>query len=218
MKKILLSLFAAMFFSAQAFAAGAVERWADFEHELRRGNYTSAEAELKAKNLIEQLAEQFKHFPGESAVRTFPVEGYKLANVERPARFLNTLAASQNETNFFASDRFAQSNYLRFNVIDPRAQEKGDANMVAAAAGIVVFVRKGSFGGGNYVWVFNPNQNLFYYYGNLKDIFVKLGEVVQPGQRIATIRPAKKGYPVHFTVLRFDRGDFSIYNFIDQLP
>jgi murein DD-endopeptidase MepM/ murein hydrolase activator NlpD len=220
MKKLLLSFTILAAFYAFA-AADAVENWNDFEHQLRRGTITSAEAELNAVKLVENLSKQFGNFTGESAARVFPIAGYTSSNISNYDKLLKQLILKQSDTGFFDGEKFATGEYLKFKVTDIKAAEKGYADIVAVADSIVLFVKKGAFsnaGSGNYVWLYNPHQNTFYYYGYLKDVFVKSGQHVKAGEKIATVRAAKKGFALNFTVLTFERDNFIIYNYLDELP
>ncbi|MCL2389791.1 MAG: M23 family metallopeptidase [Elusimicrobia bacterium] len=219
MKSFFAVLFAVAFFNTALFATCALEQWYEFEHALRRGSYTVAEAEHNATRRVEALARQFEDFEGESAARVFPLEGFTSANIDRPRRFFSTVAQSQRETGFF-SPQFGANEYLRLFVRYSRARERGTINVISVADGIVVFVQSGTFGmgAGNYIWIFNPDRNKFFYYGGLADITVNVGDHVRMGQRIATLRPQRRGYLLNFTVLTFQRGTFLIHNFLNELP
>jgi murein DD-endopeptidase MepM/ murein hydrolase activator NlpD len=84
--------------------------------------------------------------------------------------------------------------------------------VVAAASGIVVTLHlhwepSSPIRGGNYLWIFDPIKNRYYYYAHLNEIFVKVGQVVSNGESLGTVgRTGVKAYPkrspthLHFTV------------------
>ncbi len=58
--------------------------------------------------------------------------------------------------------------------------------------GIVVAVEtkweKGSsLRGGRYIWIYNPAEHFLTYYAHNEAVFVRLGDAVKPGDRIATV-------------------------------
>lgn len=86
------------------------------------------------------------------------------------------------------------------------------AEVTAAASGIVVSVNlnwepSSPIRGGNYIWIYDPIKSRYYYYAHLKEIFIKVGQVVSKGERLGTVgRTGVKAYPkkspthLHFTV------------------
>jgi murein DD-endopeptidase MepM/ murein hydrolase activator NlpD len=84
--------------------------------------------------------------------------------------------------------------------------------VVAAASGIVVTFHlhwepSSPIRGGNYLWIFDPIKNRYYYYAHLNEIFVKVGQVASKGEPLGTVgRTGVKAYPkrspthLHFTI------------------
>lgn len=84
--------------------------------------------------------------------------------------------------------------------------------VVAAASGMVVTIHlnwesSSPIRGGNYIWIFDPIKNRYYYYAHLNEIFVKVGQEVSKGEPLGTVgRTGVKAYPkkspthLHFTV------------------
>ncbi len=65
----------------------------------------------------------------------------------------------------------------------------------------------GSQRGGNYIWIFEPDSNYFFYYAHNNKIFVKLGDIVKPGDVIATVgrtglNARKKRSPTHLHLMQ----------------
>jgi murein DD-endopeptidase MepM/ murein hydrolase activator NlpD len=84
--------------------------------------------------------------------------------------------------------------------------------VIAASPGIVVSVNlnwepSSPIRGGNTIWIYDPIRSRYYYYAHLNEIFIKVGQVVSKGERLATVgRTGAKAYPkrspthLHFTV------------------
>jgi len=84
--------------------------------------------------------------------------------------------------------------------------------VVAAASGVVVTIYlnwepSSPIRGGNYLWIFDPIKNRYYYYAHLNEIFVKVGQAASKGEQLGTVgRTGVKAYPkkspthLHFTV------------------
>ena len=88
------------------------------------------------------------------------------------------------------------------------------ATVVSYSAGIVVALERewqqGSpLRGGKYLWVYDPASDLLVYYAHNGSLSVELGEIVRPGDVLATVgrsglNAAKRRSPthLHFTVLK----------------
>ncbi len=78
--------------------------------------------------------------------------------------------------------------------------------------------------GGNYVYVYDPNFDAFFYYAHNKEVLVKMGDIVQPGDLIAYMgRTGKNAWPkrspthLHLMVLKVENGYPKAYNPIKEL-
>jgi murein DD-endopeptidase MepM/ murein hydrolase activator NlpD len=67
--------------------------------------------------------------------------------------------------------------------------------------------------GGKYIWIYDPTNDLLVYYAHNADLFVTLGDVVRPGDVLATVgrsgwNAAKRRSPthLHLTVLKMQDG------------
>jgi peptidoglycan LD-endopeptidase LytH len=92
------------------------------------------------------------------------------------------------------------------------------AGIVAFTGGVVVGVNPtwkypSEIRGGRYIWIFNPEENRFYYYAHLEKLLVALGDVVKAGDTIALLgrtgknaRPKRSPTHLHFMCLSFDNG------------
>lgn len=91
-------------------------------------------------------------------------------------------------------------------------------NVVSLTGGIVVAQERewtpGSrLRGGRYLWVYDPTNDLLVYYAHNAELVVGLGDIVKPGELLATVgrsgyNAAKRRSPthLHLTVVRFQGG------------
>jgi len=101
--------------------------------------------------------------------------------------------------------------------------------VIAMTDGIVVgaktdWVAQDTLRGGNYLMIFNPNLNRYYYYAHNQNLLVNVGDIVKAGTRIAIVgrtgknaSPARSQTHLHLMVLQLtdDRGE--PYNYYDEL-
>lgn len=84
--------------------------------------------------------------------------------------------------------------------------------VLSASSGIVVSVNldwkpSSPIRGGNYIWIYDPVKDRYYYYAHLNEVFVKVGQRVFKGERLGTVgRTGLSAYRskspthLHFTV------------------
>ena len=206
-----------MFIYVFAFA-DALQDWADFETQLRKGNIASAEAEFYAKKLTKNLVDytEDKNII-EDMTWAFPIKGYSRKDIADIKKFYKALVEAASETKFFEGDQFLGQKYIHIEVSTKNASAPAD--VVAANNGIVIYAKRGALNSvsGNCVWLFNPAQNFYIYYGYLRDVDVKVGDIVKTGDKIGNIRPTKKGYSLKFTVLTYGDDNFGLYPYLDDM-
>ena len=90
--------------------------------------------------------------------------------------------------------------------------------VISASPGMVVSINldwksSSSLRGGNYIWIFEPIKNRYYYYAHLNEIFVKVGQIVSKEDRLGTVgRTGVNAYPkkspthLHFVVHQSKNG------------
>jgi murein DD-endopeptidase MepM/ murein hydrolase activator NlpD len=86
--------------------------------------------------------------------------------------------------------------------------------VLSMTGGIVVAVANGweegsKLRGGRYIWIYDPDNELLVYYAHNEEVFTKLGNIVKPGDPLASVgrsgyNAAKKRSPthLHLTVLK----------------
>lgn len=102
-------------------------------------------------------------------------------------------------------------------------------HVLAMADGIVVALKNNwteedTLRGGNYLMIYNPNLQRFYYYAHNDSILVRLGGIVNAGSRIATVgRTGKNAFPkrspshLHLMVLKITEEKTKPFNFYPEL-
>lgn len=92
-------------------------------------------------------------------------------------------------------------------------QTKKSVNVLSVSGGIVVAVETewdtaSNLRGGKYIWVYEPHTNSLYYYAHNDSVTIKVCDIVNPGDKIATVgrtglNAYKKRSPthLHFMVL-----------------
>lgn len=90
-------------------------------------------------------------------------------------------------------------------------------NVLSFSGGIVVATENfwdtsSQLRGGKYIWIFDPYSNSLFYYAHNNKVLVASGQIITPGQIIATVGRSglnafKKRSPthLHFTQLKFDK-------------
>jgi hypothetical protein len=232
MKKIILIL--CFVFSAPLIFADAMQDWADFETSLRKGDLSAAEAEHYAKKNVPALS-QFVSDKNITEEKNwiFPVSGFSKANVKNIKKLMSAMSSNVRETKFLDGLEFLVQPNLRLeikyskeqikerekNVSSTDKNKKEEADVLAANNGIVIYVKTGALNsaGGNTVWLYNPSQNFFIYYGILRTVDVKLGDIVSAGDKIGSIRPVKKGYELNFAVLMYGDDEFTLFNYFEEM-
>ncbi len=243
MKRIILA-FCFTLISGIAFA-DAVSDWADYENDLRKGKLAAAEADYMAKKIAPALQKEFADKNIEEQEEwVFPVKGFTVADIGNLKKVMTSMATSIREPKFLDGMEFLVQQYLRLEINvkedeqdkkdkkkkkkkneEPteeeiaKAKEASKADVLAANNGVVIYVKRGALNspGGNTVWLYNPAQNFFIYYGTLRDINVNPGDIVAAGDKIGTISRGKKGFNINFTVLMFGDEEFTIYNYFDNM-
>ena len=217
MKKFLPSL---CFMAIAAYvSADAFTDWSDFENELRRGQLTSAEAEHKAKKLVPKMSEESETLDIKEDLKwIFPVKGYTLQSLDNAKKVISAIGSKVREPKFLEGVEFLVQPYLKLSIAS-KEKDLSEADIVAANNGIVVYIKKGALNspGGNTVWLYNPSQNFFIYYGMLRTIDVNLGDVLSIGDKIGSIKPVKKGYELNFAVLMYGDETFTLFNYFDEM-
>ena len=242
MKKFtLFACVAAVFAVGHIYAyADALRDWSDYESALRKGALTSADAEHQAKSLVSKLEEFAKDKNiTENEQWFFPVEGFSKKNVKNIKKVISAMGENVRDTKFTDGMQFLVAENLRL-IISLTKEEKKEikknkdsqegategivknkstANVLAANNGLVIYVKKGALNsaGGNTVWLYNPAQNFFIYYGMLRTVDVSVGDIVMAGDKIGTIKAQGDSFVLHFGVMMYGDEAFTLFNYFDEM-
>jgi murein DD-endopeptidase MepM/ murein hydrolase activator NlpD len=108
-------------------------------------------------------------------------------------------------------------------------QTRKPVYVLAMTDGIIVALKNNwteqdTLRGGNYLMMYNPNLQRFYYYAHNDSILVAVGDIVRGGSRIATVgRTGKNAFPkrspshLHLMVLQTSDEKNKPYNFYPEL-
>jgi len=194
----------------------------EFNSLIRDGRIakTAARRELTAR--LAEIRVEFYRRGGRdysSAQWIFPLAGYDADAIEggRNHGFI------PSDYDFYSGNRHgghpAYDIFIRDRNQDSRDDRNGTVvSVLSMTGGIVVALEKGwqrgsGLRGGNYVWVYDPGNDLLVYYAHNEELFVELGTIVRPGDLLATVgrsglNAAKRRSPthLHFSVLRLKNG------------
>jgi murein DD-endopeptidase MepM/ murein hydrolase activator NlpD len=189
---------------------------------IRDNSIDSRSARVELKRILADVREQYYRADGrEYPVSTwvFPLAGYDSRAIGGGRRH----GYSARGYDFFSGNRHGgHPSYDLF--IRDRNQDGLDdrsgrpVKVISMTGGIVVALEEewepGSMlKGGRYIWVYDPAHDLLVYYAHNTDLSVKLGEIVRPGDVLATVgrsgfNAAKVRSPthLHLTVLKVQDG------------
>lgn len=180
------------------------ENWSPLMTEVRSGSLEREVAVTKMKELV-NLLKVFSE-SGDIGVYSesewvFPVSGYDASSIGG----VNGSGYRPGGFDFFTSGSGIHPAHDIF--IRDRDQDCIDditgksVEILSMSGGIVVETRTGwspemDTRGGNFVYVFDNYTEGFFYYAHMKEVFVKVGEIVAPGSVLGTMgRTGLNAYP-----------------------
>jgi len=186
---------------------------------ILNGSIKRRDAAAQFKPLIEQLKKTGDKTPSSGWI--FPLKGYKSSAIGGT----NGNGYSDKGYNFLDGNKHAAHpahdifiNDRNQDCLDDRTHQPVDVLVVED--GIVIACTNewepaSSLRGGKFIWIYHPAQNIFTYYAHNQAIFVKPGDEVKQGQKIAEVgrtgyNAYKKRSPTHL--------HFSAFHLVDDLP
>lgn len=186
---------------------------------ILNGTIKKDEAAKQFKNLIDQLNKQDN--TSTQISWTFPLKGYKSHAIggtngngysDKGYHFLDgNKHAAHPAHDIFINDK-------NQDCIDDRTHKAVD--VLAVDAGIVIacsntWEPSNNLRGGKFIWLYHPSKNIFTYYAHNQAIYVKPGDEIKQGQKIAEVgrtglNAYKKRSPTHL--------HFSAFNMVNGLP
>ena len=195
----------------------AIAIWDKFEKDVRDGNISKEDARAKLDSVVRTLKEfVIKNYPilrnRENDKWVFPLINGTLRNIifgrgdyhpnsPLPAYdfFDGNKHGGHPAYDIFINEKDVKIDKNNDCLIDSTGKP---AIALSLVNGIVASINtewvKGSdLRGGNYVWIYNPYLDMFFYYAHLNDTFVKPGQFVARGQEVGTV--GKTGRKAIFT-------------------
>lgn len=220
MKKLLV-LVIALFFIRPAFAQDAQAiciKINELNTAVLNGTIKRPEAANQFKTLITQLNKQAGNVPGTSNTWVFPLKGYNY----RAVGGTNGNGYSDKGYNYLDGNKHtahpAQDIFINDknqDGLDDKTHKPVDVLTVSDGYVIAcsnIWDSTGTLRGGKYIWIYNDYRGLTYYAHN-RAIFVKPGDRVTQGQKIAEVgrtgfNAYKKRSPthLHFSEFSVDNG------------
>lgn len=202
--------------------ASACSRFNELNTSIRDGKIGRAAARAELKRLLAGVREAYyrgggSDHPGESWV--FPLAGYD----SRAVGAGSNRGYIGHGYDFFSGNRHGGHPAFDIFIRDRNQDSLDDSSgkpvkVLSLTNGIVVALepewQPGSeLRGGRYLWVYDPTNQLLVYYAHNSELFVELGEIVRPGDLLASVgrsgyNAAKRRSPshLHLSVMRIEDG------------
>jgi murein DD-endopeptidase MepM/ murein hydrolase activator NlpD len=179
-------------------------------------------ARMELQRLLSEVRDEYHRAGGRDYRKdewVFPLAGYDSRAVGGGRRH----GYVSGQYDFFRGNR--HGGHPSFDIfIQDRNQDSLDdrsgapVNVISLTGGIVVALENdwmpdSRLLGGRYLWIYDPANDLLVYYAHNSDLAVELGQIVRPGDLLATVgrsgyNAAKRRSPthLHLTVLRVNQG------------
>lgn len=208
--------------SRQETHSSACYQFNQLNSKIRDGNVKRSVAQSEMVRLLSQVRDEYYRSGGVNygiSDWVFPLSGYDQRAIGRGRQhgfvsrgydyFRGNRHGAHPSYDIFIHDRNQDS-------LDDRSGKT--VNVLSLTGGIVVAIEKewepGSrLLGGKYLWMYDPANELLVYYAHNGTLAVGLGDVVRPGDVVASVgrsgwNAAKRRSPthLHLTVLRVENG------------
>ena len=189
---------------------------------VRDGTLHRAAAQAELKRLLPQVSEQYRKAGGkvyQPSAWVFPLAGYgpKALPGRRGKGFV------VKGYDFFTGNRHGGHPAYDIFIRDRDLDELDDRTrqpvaVLSMTGGVVVSVESewspdSKLRGGKYIWLYDPTNDWLVYYAHNREVLVKAGDLVRPGDKLATVgrsglNAAKRRSPthLHMTVLKANQG------------
>lgn len=200
---------------------------------VRDGTISRSDAQQELRRLLPLVAERYRKAGGkayQTASWVFPLAGYGPKAV--PGRKGKGFVVTGYD--FFSGNRHGGHPAYDIFIRDRNQDHLDDRTLQPVAVlsmtgGVVVSVESqwdpaSKLRGGRYIWIYDPIHDLLVYYAHNHEVFVKVGDMVRPGNKLATVgrsglNAAKRRSPthLHMTVLKANQGDPKAVRFWNEL-
>lgn len=182
-------------------AASPFQRFNELNSLIRDGRITRALAQAELQVRLSAVRDEYYRRGGRdhaAAEWVFPLEGYDVRAVAKGRRH-GFVAGGYD---FYSGNRHGGHPALDIFIHDRRQTGRDDRSgrpvrVLSMTGGVVVAVEQewdsaSRLRGGRYIWVYDPGNRLLVYYAHNDELLVGLGELVRPGDAIATV--GRSGY------------------------
>ena len=216
---VIIFLFTGCLHTCAQDAAAVCNRINRLNTAILNGAIKKADAAAKLKELMAELKSCYRSNADDGWI--FPLKGYNYKAIGGvkgngyDARGYNYLDGNKHAAHPAHDIFIADKNQ---DGIDDHTRQPVD--VLAVSDGIVIaccniWDPRSLLRGGKYIWLYHPAQNILSYYAHNSAIFVKPGDVIKQGQKIAQVgrtgfNAYKKRSPTHL--------HFSAFRIINGLP
>ncbi len=219
--------------SLRATAPELFEQFDTLLDGVRDGTLSRLAAQAELKRLLPLVSEQYRKAGGKPyqfSAWVFPLAGYGPKAV--PGRRGKGFVVKGYD--FFTGNRHGGHPAYDIFIRDRNQDELDDRTrqpvaVLSMTGGVVVSVEtewspESKLRGGKYIWLYDPASDLLVYYAHNREVLVKAGDLVRPGDKLATVgrsglNAAKKRSPthLHMTVLKANQGEPKAVRFWQEL-
>jgi len=181
---------------------------------VRDNKIDKAQALKKLQTILPELRAAYKNEPKEEKW-IFPVEGYT------PKSIGGTHGEGYIPKGYDYFDGNKHGGHPAHDIfINDKNQDCKDdktgqlVNVRSVSNGIVVALEKSwdnasHLRGGKYIYIYNPNENVLFYYAHNNEVLVNIGQIINVGDTIATVgrtglNAFKKRSPTHLHFMKLE--------------
>jgi hypothetical protein len=223
-------IFAALFIFKGTIFAGPVESWQELEVAVRDGKIAQQAASEKLKAIIPELSrELLSSFSFRTSSWVFPLEGRGINSVNKADYQPKAYYGPYGIKGYKFLDGDKHGGHPAYDVFVGKNKAGKIFNALAMQDCVALSIHTGwqhgdKLRGGNYVWLYNPQESKFFYYAHLKDIYVKPGEFVEAGKAIGSVGRTglladSKSSPTHthLMVLDYNNGEMTPFDYYKNI-
>jgi murein DD-endopeptidase MepM/ murein hydrolase activator NlpD len=198
----------------------ACKKYEKLNRQIRDGMIEFSSALKEIQNIIPKIKSEYYRLGGKDWGKkfwVFPLQHYSFKAIGGR----NGNGYISNGYNFFAGNKHGGHPAHDIFIQDSNQDCKDEitekyVNILSFSGGVVVATERiwnvnSKLRGGKYIWIFDPSSNSLFYYAHCSNTLVTAGQIILPGQIIATVGRSglnafKKRSPthLHFSQLRFD--------------
>ena len=184
--------------------------------KVRDGKISKEDALAKLKLILPLVKAYYFAQGGKVYNKTdwvFPLKGYNSSNIGGK----NGNGYVDDGYNYFDGNKHKghPAHDIFINDVDQNSiddKTKMPTDVLSMTGGIVLAIEMNwdstsDQRGGNYIWIYDPNENSFFYYAHNSKVLVKPGTIVKPGDAIAHVgrtgfNAFKKRSPTHLHIMQ----------------